>query len=173
MPKKKYAFLLLALVLAVVAVFIWKARFPSPFIVTSDQAKASRDQIQLINKFGYPDTFTLAMDGKDRLEVWNYYGLERSFTFKKGVFINDQIIDPLESFNAYPRLRPTQFKKGLTLEEVNTIIDSQPTSQADIIPEIMESSAVYNYFDQVIVGVQENKVVFVQTLPVKIKQEEK
>ena len=173
MPKKKYFFLLATLALVIVAVFIWKARSPSPFIVASDQTKASKDQIQLINRFGYPDTFTLAMDGDDRLEVWNYYGLERSFTFKKGVFINDQIINPLESFNAYPRLRPTQFKNGLTLEEVSNIIDSQPTSQAGILPDIMENSVVYNYSDQVVVGLQEDKVVFVQTLPVKVEQEEK
>lgn len=173
MPKKKYVFLVLAFLVVAIGIFIWKARSPSPFIVTSDQAKASKDQIQLINRFGYPDTFTLAMDGNDRLEVWNYYGLERSFTFKKGVFINDQIIDPLESLNAYPRLRPSQFREGLTLEEVSSIIDSQPTSQAGILPDMMENSMMYNYSDQVIVGLQADKVVFVQTLPVKVEQEEK
>lgn len=138
----------------------------SKFVISSDPVKASRDQKTLIDGFGYPDTFVLAMDEKERLEVWSYYGLERSYTFKNGTFINDQIIDSLESLEAYPKLRPTQFKKGLSLKEANEIIDSEPTAQSELVPAIVEEAQVYSYSDQVIVGLKENKVVFVQTLPV-------
>lgn len=139
----------------------------SPFIVTSDQVSASKEQKRLIDNFGYPDTFALELTEDNRLEVWNYYGLERSFTFKNGAFINDQIINPLESFNAYPRLRPTQFKKGLSLDETSKIIDSEPTSQAEIITSLIEGAQIYSYSDQVLVGVKDQKVIFIQTLPVK------
>lgn len=161
-------FLFLFILVGIFAVWRFRSSSP-PFVVTSDLFHASKDQTQLINGFGYPDTFVLAMEGKERLEVWNYYGLKRSFVFREGKFISDQIIDSLESFDAYPRLRPTQFKKEMTLEQANVVIDSQPTSQADTIDEVMKGSTVYNYSDQVIVGIQEGKVVFVQTLPVKTK----
>jgi len=165
MPRKKYTFLFVVFVLVIVGVLILKTRPRNPFIVTSDQVKASKDQIRLINNFGYPDTFALEMSEEGRLEVWKYYGLERSFVFKDGVFINDQIVDSLESFNAYPRVRPTQFKEGLTLEEASQVIDSSPTGQADI----MEGVKIYSYSDQVLVGTKDNQVVFVQTLPVKVE----
>lgn len=138
----------------------------SKFVIKSDPVKASSDQKNLIDGFGYPDTFALAMDKKDRIEVWNYYGLERSFTFNNGVFINDQIIDSLASFEAYPKWRPTQFKNSLSLEDINGMFETTPTIQADIDPEIIDSSQTYNYSDQVIIGVKDNRVVFVQTLPV-------
>lgn len=165
--KKKIIYIILVLVV-ILGVGIWYLYFRTPsFVITSDSVKVSKDQAGLINNFGYPNTFALAMDEERRLEVWKYYGLERSFVFKNGVFINDQIVDPLESFNAYPKLRPTQFKEGLTLEEASKVIDSTPTAQADIIPEIMKDSQVYSYSDQVLVGIKDNKVVFVQTLPAK------
>lgn len=170
MKKKIIYTIIIPIFLIILGVGIWYFRFRTPsFVITSDQVAASKNQAELINNFGYPDTFALVMGEEGRLEVWNYYGLERSFIFKNGIFINDQIIDPLKSLNAYPKLRPTQFKEGLTLEEASKVIDSTPTTQADIIPEIMEDSQVYSYSDQVLVGTKDNEVVFVQTLPVKTK----
>lgn len=164
MKKKIVKLGLISLVGLLVLAYIIGSK--SEFVVKSDPVKASSDQGNLIDGFGYPDTFALAMDKKDRIEVWNYYGLERSFTFNNGVFINDQIIDPLTSFEAYPQWRPTQFKNNLSLEDVNRMFETTPTIQADIDPEIMESSQTYNYSDQVIIGVKDGQVVFVQTLPV-------
>jgi len=100
------------------------------------------------------------------VEIWKYYGLERAYFFKNGVFINDQIIDPQESFEAHPQLRPTQFEQGLELEEVNQMLKSSPDVQAKVIPAIVKEAEIYSYDEQLIIGVMDNKIVFVQTLPV-------
>lgn len=136
---------------------------------TSDPVKVSEDQESLINRFGYPDTFVLAMRENIRIEIWTYYTMERSFIFLDGEFANDEFIAELpEGFN-FPKFRPTQFSQGMSFAQAKQIL-GQPTAMGELIPELMENTTIYDFHDQVKVAVKDAEVIYVQTLPVTVRK---
>lgn len=140
------------------------------FVKISDSVFASTDQVNVINSFGYPDVFLLSMDDKNRYDAWTYFDIEREFTFINGEFQNANPIDNIGEDFQFPEFRSTQFKNGIGLKKVNKIL-GDPTAQAQIAPNIMENTEIYDYWDQVKVGIKDGKVVFVQTLPVLIPEQ--
>ncbi len=164
LPLKKI--LPLLLIPVIVGYFLLKS---SP-IKRFDSIKPSEEQTELINSFGYPDIFSLTMEAENRYEVWTYYDMSRVFVFYNGQFVEDQIIDELEQELQFPDFRPTQFSADMTLKDVNKILGDF-TVQADINSSLIENAKVYDYFDQVKVGTKDDKLTYVETLPVFVPEE--
>lgn len=150
---------------------------PTPsFVITTDSVQVSEDQEGVINRFGYPDTFVLVMHENTRLEIWNYYTMERSFTFLDGEFANDEFVAELGEGFSFPEFRPTQFNQNMTFDQAKQIL-GEPTAQGELIPELvelipelMENTIIYDFHDQVKVAVKDGGVTYVQTLPVAVKK---
>ena len=167
--KKKLILIVIVLFLILGGFLFWHFSLPEPsFVIDTDIVTASEDQTELINNFGYPNSFILIMDQGVRYESWTYYEMERTFVFLDGKFLEEQIVARIEDENVlFPEFRPTQFKSGMPFSEVTDIL-GEPTAQGEISSDILEDALVYNYIDQVSVGTKGDKVVFVRTFPVFI-----
>jgi len=161
-------FFLLLLIPVIIA--LWYFFFRSSPVKRFDPVKPSEDQRELINSFGYPDVFMLTMDTENRYEIWTYYDMARNFIFLNGRFVEDQIIDELEQELQFPDFRPTQFSADMTLKDVNKILGDF-TVEADITSSLVENAKVYDYWDQVKVGTKDDKITYVETLPVYVPDE--
>lgn len=161
--------LIVAVVAVAAAVYFFLIR-PSQ---TGEAVKLSSQQQELVDRFGYPNTFILTfgeMAVADeykpvRFEAWNYDELGRRFYFVDGQFQRDVDIDFVEN-GQYPSLRPSQFPQNTSWKKVQEIIGTSPQTQAEIQPRLMEDTSVYDFWGQVKVAVNEDKVVYIQTYPV-------
>lgn len=158
-------FVLVLILVAIGGFLVWYFKFRSP-----DLAKPSEDQQELVNEFGYPDTFTLTMMDDVRYETWNYYELEQSFMFLNGSFIENVTIENVTDDFQFPDFKPTQFKENMTLGDVRKFL-GDPTIEGEISSELLENAKIYDFWDQVKVGTKEEKIVYVETLPVYIPEE--
>ncbi|MBL7070553.1 MAG: hypothetical protein ISS26_00060 [Candidatus Omnitrophica bacterium] len=138
-------------------------------VLTKD--RLSKDQQKLVDAFGYPDIFALLMDAEKRVEVWTYFSCERSFSFSNGRFLRFVPQKRLPDYFQWPDFRPTEFKYGMTMKDMEKIL-GKPAASGKINSDLMEGVTMYDYFDQVKVALQGEKVVFVQTLPVPIEEAE-
>jgi len=177
--KKKNLLILLLITLIVLAagvVVYFLVIKPSK---SQDQVKLSSQQQELVERFGYPTTFILtfgemAVTGQYqpvRFEAWNYDQLGRRFYFVDGEFQKDIDIDFIDN-GQYPKLRPSQFPQDISWEKIKEIIGTSPLAQADIQPEIMEKTTIYDFWGQVKVASRENKVLYIQTFPVVDNEQE-
>ena len=166
---KKILILVVSSLIIIGGFLIWYFLPSQPsFVVETDEILPSTDQTEVINSFGYPDTFMVIMDQGVRYESWNYYDMERTFVFLDGDFFEEQIIPSLEEKNvAFPEFRPTQFGEDIIFSEISEIL-GEPSAKGEISQDILENAVVYNYMDQVSVGTKGDRVVFVQTFPVLI-----
>ncbi len=139
------------------------------FVNTSDPVQVSEDQTDLINRFGYPDTFVLMMGKDARVEIWTYYTMQRSFIFLDGEFANDDFVAGLPKTFCFPQFRPTQFTQDMTLAQAKRIL-GEPSAEGQLILELMKNTTIYDFHDQVRLAVKNEKVLYVQTLPVAVKR---
>jgi len=169
MKNKKILILATSFLIIIGGFLIWYFLPSQPsFVVETDVVSPSTDQIEVINSFGYPDTFMLIMDQGVRYESWNYYDIERAFVFLDGGFFEEQTIPNLEEKKvAFPEFRPTQFGEDLLFSKIGEIL-GEPSAKGEINQDILENALVYNYMDQVSVGTKGDKVVFIQTFPVLV-----
>lgn len=123
------------------------------------------DQKKLVKAFGYPDVFSLTIAEGDRIEVWSYYKWQRTFTFSNGKFVEKKYLDPISSSFTWPKVRPNEFRNNMTEKEVRKLL-GPPSVAGTINPELMENAVMYDYSDQIKVGIKNGMVVYVQTLPV-------
>ena len=143
----------------------------SPFSKKPRQAiKPSTDQKELIDSFGYPDTFTLTMMEGVRYEAWNYYAVGKSFVFLNGTFTEDQEIEKLGDEYRYADFKPTNFREDMSLKDVKKSL-GDPTIEADVNDKLVKNAKIYDFWDQVKVGTKDGKIVYVETLPVFIPKE--
>jgi len=83
-------------------------------------------------------------------------------------FFEEQTIPNLEEKNvAFPEFRPTQFGNDILFSKIGEIL-GEPSAKGEISQDILENALVYNYMDQVSVGTKGDKVVFIQTFPVLV-----
>jgi len=130
-----------------------------------DPVSLSEDQKDLVASFGYPDTFTLMMDSEARYETWAYYTMNKAFSFIDGSFLEEVDIPEIDNeLIIFTEFKPTQFKNGLLFADISKIL-GEPNKKGDIDPDLLENAEIYNYSDQVIVGVQNDQVIYIQTLP--------
>jgi len=154
-------------VLVVLGGLVWFFAFG---IKKSDVIQPSEDQEELISSFGYPDTFMLTMQDESRYEIWSYYDVEKSFVFWNGDFVEDQALEGIDEELQFPEFRPTQFSADMTMQEIDKILGDF-TVEADISSELIENAKIYDYSDQVKVGTKDDKVTYVEILPVFVPEE--
>jgi len=151
---------------ALIIVVLIVASLLFAYFFLGDLFNLSADQMKITGEFGFPDTFLISMDANNRFEVWSYYDLETSFSFLNGEFNGDQPIRDLEGGFEFPKFRPLQFTADMDLGDIKKIFKGEPTAEGILNPEIMDNVTIYDYFDQIKVGIQDDKVIFIQTLPV-------
>ena len=159
----------LSLTLAIAALTFFSSCGRSSYVNTRDPVEVSQDQKDLINRFGYPDTFVLSMSKNQRMEIWSYYTMQRSFIFFDGVFANDEFVAGLPKEFKFPSFRPTQFTQEMTLAQAKKIL-GQPTAEGELIPELMKNTTIYDFHDQVKLATKGDEVIYVQTLPIAVKK---
>ena len=150
--------------LASVIGVLWVVSGIASFLMR-DPVSLSEDQKDLVASFGYPDTFTLMMDSETRYETWAYYIMNKAFSFIDGSFLEEIEMSEIDNESmVFTEFKPTQFKNGLLFADIGKIL-GEPNKKGDIDPDLLENAEIYNYSDQVIVGVQNDQVIYVQTLP--------
>lgn len=134
-----------------------------------DGEALSEDQRKVIKKMGYPDVFVVMMENDDRREIWTYFSKEINCVFINGKLSSLKEQKPLNQNFHYTKIRPAQFFNGMMEEDVIKIL-SNPTAITEGTIETVEGKVkIFDYFDQVRVGMVDGQVVYVQTLPFALR----
>lgn len=177
--------LIVAVLAGTVLIAGWQAYQQEPMIVegvepeslTLTQHSLSSDQIVVIDRFDYPEAFTILfyeeeqMDGSlmnVRFETWSYYTSSVEYTFLNGV---QEAEDPLEIElvgDLVPQpYRPEQFVAYMSLDD---LIASTGIEQYLIVPlerELVDGGEVY-YADELTFGLKNNELLYVEALALEV-----
>jgi len=164
---KKLKIFLFIFLLGVVTFFIISG-FPNG-------SKLSSDQSELVDDLGYPTSYTIAfgetvINGEYkqvRYESWNYEKHGRSFLFVDGKFTADENIAFVDKADPFP-ITPNEFGEEMSFEEVKGIIGGEPNVSASVPESLLENAKVYDFEEQIKIGVINDKVIYIQTLPLKV-----
>jgi hypothetical protein len=151
---------------------------------SSDSAepwKLSADQTRVVAEFGPPQTFNIicAADPKNddpgedgfpihRVETWSYHDMGTRFIFRDGKAMGTAAI-PVAVAAAgatYPKLRPEEFYRGMSVEDVVKAVGGAPTKAADLAPDAFKGLEAYVFGDQVMAEFENGGLVGVQTASV-------
>jgi len=171
MQRRTFRILILRVLSYLFVTFIFAVTIPmghSLDLIYSREIALSEDQSSLVDAFGYPDIFTIIAKDGHRLEVWTYSEWERSFSFMNGYFQDDKYYKKIPDNFAFPQVRPTQFKIGMSENDIRALFD-RPTATGELLPIFMEDVQLYDYYDQIKIGFKDSKLFYVQTLPVQVK----
>ncbi len=133
----------------------------------------SKDEEFVWSTMGAPSFFSLNMAADDsfdlpladRYESWHYPQDGVSFTFINGFYVgSDDIGGSLPAGAMLPSVTPAQFKEGMKLQEVASVIGEQPVGTLEI-PESVLPGAVFYKFKGVHAGFENGRLVFVETMP--------
>ena len=141
--------------------------------------KLSAAQRLVVHEFGPPQTFSVicASDpahdqaGKNgfpihRVEIWSYHDLGAQFLFRDGHALDEKSIPVLQAGTTYPQLRPEEFYRGMSVNDVVKVIGGAPAKSADIAPDIFEGLQAYEFGNQVMAEFDNGRLAGVQTVPV-------
>lgn len=174
LPKKKGRPIVLIVVLLLVALAWWVGgRWLIKKIFPVD---LSIQQQQLVKRFGFPTSYALIFGEATleneyrpvRVEIWNYDRHGRAFYFIDGKFSQDSDIAFVNEAVAFPVV-PTRFTVGLSLEQAQGVVGGKPTASGKVPEQIMPGTTIYDFSDQIKIGVKDNKVVYIQTFPLSGK----
>lgn len=147
-----------------------------PFDINA--AELAKDQQEMVEELGHPDSFTLIMVEEDekpgiwhRMESWDYYELEASFSFVDGTLSGSHDIKDFPSFTLLPNIyTPEQFENGMRLQEVKEkIIADRPFGETDLQKEILPEARIVGA-EQLILGFMGDILVYVETLPLLLEE---
>ena len=133
------------------------------------KAILSNDQRKVVKILGYPDVFMLMMENNDRAEIWTYFNAKTNCIFNNGKLTGYKEQKPLAGNFSYPRIKPTQFSKGMVEKDVLRILPEPAVISEGTIKSIDGTVKIYDYFDRVRIGMVDGKVVYVQTLPFAVE----
>lgn len=163
---------LLSVVVALLAGYILADKGIIPVgktLLSGKEMPLSPDEKNVVKKLGYPDVFVVMIENGDRREIWTY--------FSEGVnciFINGKISElkeqkPLNKDFYYPKVKPTQFFNGMTEKDVLKILPGPSAITEGTIEGVDGEVKIFDYFDQVRIGMVDGRVVYVQTLPFALR----
>ena len=159
---------LFLLVLLIYIVFNWSFYLVT-FLFSSDQKELTQD---LGNPTNYIIVFgEMIVDGEyktARYEAWNYERHGRSFSFIDGKFTGDEDIAFIDKADPFP-ISPDKFKEGMTLKQIKKVIGADPNVVASVPELLVEDTKIYDFNEQIKVGIKDNEVVYVQALPINIE----
>lgn len=141
--------------------------------------KLSADQTRVVQEFGPPQTFSVicATDPKNddpgedgfpvhRVEIWSYHDMGTRFLFRDGKAMGTTATPFPVADTAYPKLRPEEFYRGMSVDDVVKAVGAAPTKAADIAPDAFEGLEAYVFGDQVMAEFEDGKLVGIQTAAV-------
>ena len=149
-----------------------------PFDINA--VELAKDQQEMVEELGHPDSFTLIIVEEDenpgiwhRMESWDYYKLETSFSFVDGTLSGSYDIKDFPSFTLLPNIyTPEQFENGMRLQEVEKkIIADRPFGKVDLQKEILPEAKILGT-EQLIMGFIGDMLVYVETLPLLLEGQE-
>lgn len=139
----------------------------------------SADQTLVVKEFGPPQAFSVicAADptnddpGEDgfpihRIETWFYHDMGTMFFFRDGKGMGTKATPVVPAGATYPKLRPEEFYRGMSVEDVVKAVGAAPTRAADIAPDVFKGLEAYVFADQVMAEFENGRFVGVQTAPV-------
>lgn len=135
----------------------------------------SENQLRVIENFGKPQTFKFATQDGETLEYWRYLYLDEIFIFQDGDFVATQHynFDVEEDKAIYFDLEPADFYQSKSIEDVNKLVDSKPTLEADIDDDILgKGYKFYSYGELLNITTHDGKIEVASTVAVKEKNGE-
>jgi hypothetical protein len=135
----------------------------------------STEQQQLVDKIGYPDSFTLLfyqdLDEQDqaydiRFECWDYGAAGRDVVFVNGEMVSDEPAEAAAQALVASPYRPEQFGASMDLKDVlaSTGISEYVRAAAD--PALVASGEVY-FASQLTFGMKAGHLMAVETVPLE------
>jgi hypothetical protein len=128
----------------------------------------SYTQRRIVDEYGWPETFALliyAGEGGDqpvRQETWNYHSSGLSFTFVNGELAGRRTPLPDVPGAAYPDYRPSQFRAGMSFEDVANALPGIEEFAQEQMPD--EQMSTY-WVPQLVMGFIDNVLAYVETRP--------
>ncbi len=139
-------------------------------------AEVVDDRPGVMLELGRPDAFDISIvhvEGGDvRMESWRYFQYATRVDFVDGEAVWTVAIDPVPEGTIFAAwYDPLAFTSGMSLEEVTTLASAQ--SPAGMVPVYIDVSqggedlagGMILVGDQILIGIEENKVVYVETVP--------
>ncbi len=179
----------LLLVGAIAVVFLivgWQAYQQEPMIVegvkpkslTLSQFTLSSDQLDVIDRLGYPEAFSILfyeeeqVDGslRDvRFETWGYYTFGMEYTFVNGVQEAEDFLEVELAGDLHPiPYRPEQFVAYMSLDEVIASAGLETYMVIPLEKEFVEGGKVY-YADELTFGLKDGELLYVEALALELE----
>jgi hypothetical protein len=166
---------ILGLMACCAAVFIGFALFGGS---SAEPWTLSADQKRVVQEFGPPQTFSIVCatdpthdkatsDGFPvrRIETWTYHDLGQQFFFRDGAALGTTATPVAVAGTGYPKLKPEEFYRGMSIDDVVKAVGAAPAKAADIAPDTYKGIEMYVFADQVLAGFEDGKLVVLRTAP--------
>jgi hypothetical protein len=145
------------------------------YLFKDKETTFSPQQKELVKNLGYPTSYVIVFgemvvdnEYKDvRFEAWNYDKHGRVFHFVDGKFKKDSDIGFIDNADPFP-IKPNKFKKDLAFEEFKKIVKAEPSVSGEVPDYVMENTIIYDFADQMKVGVENGIVVYIEALPIEL-----
>ncbi len=179
--------IIIAILVGVFLIIGWQAYQQEPVIVegvapealTLSQYSLSSDQLNVIDRLGYPEAFVILFYEEDqvdgslrdvRFETWSYYTSSVEYTFINGV---QEAEDPLEvelvgDLQPIP-YQPEQFVAYMSLDEVIASAGLETYLVIPLEKELVEGGEVY-YADELTFGLKDDELLYVEALALEIEE---
>jgi hypothetical protein len=171
-PKKKFFKSLLITLILIIGILT------IIFFALKDQNKQSaysENQERVIANFGLPQTYKIATQNGEKLEYWRYIYLDEIFIFQNGKFIARQHFnfDIEENQGVYLQLEPSSFYDQANITDINQLLDTEPSLEAEIDAEILGPDyKFYSYSQLLNITTQQNSIVVIDSLALKSTSDE-
>ena len=130
----------------------------------SQTAGYTQDQKKVIEAFGLPDAFKIVNASDKRVETWYYQNLNEVFAFNNGQFLarshyDYQLPNKVQAIS----LAPKDFYSAQKLNDVVRVVGFEPSLTGEINDSALDNAQIANFDNLLVVGTQDDKVVFVET----------
>jgi len=136
---------------------------------------------EILENLGRPDEFDISFvqveGGQVRLESWRYYRLGTRVDFADGVIVWTIDLELAPAGSLFPAwYDPTAFETGITMDEATALVTA--ASPAGFVPETIDLSeggedlagGIMLVGDQITLGFEEGRLVYVETLGVTTQE---
>lgn len=132
----------------------------------------SQDQQIVWAMFGAPSFFMMNLAPDDAIDpvqandyqTWYYPKRGLSYTFVNGAYAGSDDTGSVPDAAAFPSVHPLQFRKGMSLAEVQSAIGDKPIGQFQVPSSVMANTQFYK-FKGIHAGFQQGELVYIETAP--------
>ena len=141
-----------------------------PALQTTNQAGLSPQQIEIVDSFGWPHSFSIfeitdENNSAQRIDTWTYFDSGITLVFLNGEFLNTEPADQLPpGFIATP-YTPNQFIMGASPDEVSSLAIGSEWVGMPGVDDLIEGGGLY-VAQQLVTAFSENRLVFVEAVAI-------